>query len=37
MRWLDGITNATNMNLGRLQEMARGREAWHAASHGVTN
>ena len=37
MRWLDGITNATNMNLGRLQEMARGREAWHAAIHGVTN
>ena len=36
-RWLDGITNATNMNLGRLQEMVRGREAWHAAVHGVAN
>ena len=37
MRWLDGITNAMNMNLGRLQEMVRGRGAWHAAVHGVTN
>ena len=35
MRWLDGITNAMNMNLGRLQEMVRGRGAWHAAVHGV--
>ena len=37
IRWLDSITNATNLNLGRLQEMVRGREAWHAAVHGVAN
>ena len=35
MRWLDSITDAINMNLGRLQEMVRNREAWHAAVHGV--
>ena len=36
MRWLKGITDATNMNLGKLQEMVRNREAWCAALHEVT-
>ena len=36
MRWLDGITDSTDMNLGKLQEMVRNREAWHTAVHRVT-
>ena len=35
MKWLD-ITDAVNMNLGKLQEMVRDKEAWHAAVHRVT-
>ena len=35
IRWLDGITNAIDINCSKLQEMVRDREVWHAEVHGV--
>ena len=36
MRWLNGITYLLDMNLGKIWEMMKDREAWHTVTHGVT-
>ena len=35
IKWMYGISDAIDMNLGKLQEIVRAREAWHAVVHGV--
>ena len=36
MRWLDGITNSTNMSLSKLREIVKDRDTWHAVVHGIS-
>ena len=35
MRWLDGITDSVDMNMSKLREIVKDREAWHAVVHGI--